>query len=59
MSLSAATLMMPRAELLLDRQVHVALRFADSLYDVGDVVDRHRAVIRKHGYVWWGNSEFR
>jgi hypothetical protein len=34
--------------------VHLLVRFSDTLFDVGNVVDRHLEVIEKQGLVWFG-----
>jgi len=34
--------------------VHLVVRFADSMFDVGDVIARHNEVVTLHGAVWFG-----
>ncbi len=33
---------------------HLVVRFADSMFDVGDVIARHNEVVAQHGAVWFG-----
>ncbi len=37
-----------------ERPLHLIVRFADSLFDVGDVVARHNEIVEKEGSVWFG-----
>lgn len=34
--------------------VHLVVRFADSMFEVGDVIARHNEVVAQHGAVWFG-----
>lgn len=34
--------------------IHIALRFSDAMFDVGDVLAQHQAVLDEHGAVWFG-----
>jgi len=33
---------------------HVVIRFSDTIFAVGNVVELHNAVIEEHGSVWFG-----
>jgi hypothetical protein len=33
---------------------HIAIRFSDTLFSVGDVVERHNNIVEIHGAVWFG-----
>ena len=37
-----------------ERPLQLIVRFADSLFDVGDVVARHNEIVEKEGSVWFG-----
>ncbi|QRN82043.1 hypothetical protein JR338_06200 [Chloroflexota bacterium] len=37
-----------------EKPFHLIVRFADSLFDVGDVVALHNEVVEKKGSVWFG-----
>jgi len=37
-----------------DKNFHLAVRFSDNLFSVGDVVEKHNQVVSKFGYVWFG-----
>lgn len=37
-----------------EKTLHLIVRFADSLFDVGDVVAHHNKVVEKQGSVWFG-----
>lgn len=36
------------------KNLHLMIRFSDTLYSVGDVVSKHNAVVESCGYVWFG-----
>ncbi|MHA1278606.1 MAG: hypothetical protein ACTSQ8_15540 [Candidatus Helarchaeota archaeon] len=33
---------------------HIVVRFSDSLFDVGNVVERHNEIVEEHGAVYFG-----
>jgi hypothetical protein len=37
-----------------DKIFHLAVRFLDNLFSVGNVVEKHNEVVSKLGYVWFG-----
>jgi hypothetical protein len=37
-----------------NRIFHLVVRFSDTLFGVGDVVEKHNLVVAKHGAVWFG-----
>jgi len=37
-----------------EKPIHLVIRFSDSLFNVGDVVSKHREVIDLKGSVWFG-----
>src|SRR5690242_2347141 len=41
-------------KLVREQSIHLAVRFADSLFDIRNVVERHTEVLRQHGRVWLG-----
>jgi hypothetical protein len=36
------------------KNLHLVVRFSDTMFGVGDVVAKHNIVVAKHGYVWFG-----
>ncbi|MBL8089338.1 MAG: hypothetical protein JNJ43_03370 [Anaerolineales bacterium] len=36
------------------KNLHLMIRFSDTLYSVGDVVSKHNSVANNCGYVWFG-----
>lgn len=39
---------------MLTSQIHLAIRFSDVMYRVGDVVSYHNEVVNQYGAVWFG-----
>ena len=37
-----------------DKPLHVAVRFSDTMFNVGDVISLHNKVVDKHKAVWFG-----
>jgi hypothetical protein len=37
-----------------DKSFHLAVRFSDNLFSVGEVTEKHNEVVSKFGYVWFG-----
>ena len=36
------------------RPFHLVVRFSDTMFAAGDVVDLHNAIVKKRGSVWFG-----
>jgi hypothetical protein len=39
---------------MIDKALHLVVRFSDTMFGVGDVVALHNRVVEKHGAVWFG-----
>jgi hypothetical protein len=37
-----------------EKILHLVIRFSDSMFSVGNVVERHNEIVDKHGAVWFG-----
>jgi hypothetical protein len=36
------------------KTLHLVIRFSDTMFSVGDVVEKHNEIVDKHGAVWFG-----